>query len=232
MTEFTKLSVKDWAPDDQPREKLLSKGVNALSDAELVAIIFRSGNKKESVVELAQRVLNSYGNNLNRLGKVSPEDLMKNFKGIGEAKAIGIIAALELGKRRKAEDLYNRKKIVSSADIYTYFYPMLCDLPYEEFWALFLNNSSRIIDKIKVSQGGVCQTVVDEKFIYKEAVANLSSFVVLCHNHPSGNYLPSPQDHEITLKIKKGLEFLGMHLYDHIIIADGRYYSFADSGNI
>ena len=232
MTELIKLSVKDWSPEDRPREKLLSKGINALSNAELLAIILCSGTREETVVELSQRILQSFDNDLNRLGKVSVKDLMSNFRGIGKAKAIGIIAALELGKRRKAEEIHNRKKIVSSLDIYNYFYPILCDLPYEEFWALFLNRSNRIIDRLKISQGGTSETIVDGKFIYKEAIAHLASFVVLCHNHPSGNQLPSPQDNNITFRIKKGVELLDMRLLDHIILTDGKYYSYADEGKI
>ena len=232
MTEITKLSVKDWSPEDQPREKLLSKGANALSNAELLAVILRSGTKCETVVELSQRILQSFGNDLNRLGKTSANHLISNFKGIGEAKAVGIIAALELGKRRKAEDIHNRKKIICSLDIYNYFYPFLCDLPYEEFWALFLNQSNRIIDKYKISQGGISETVVDGKLIYKEAITRLTSFVVLCHNHPSGNQNPSPQDYSVTQRIRKGLEALEIHLVDHVILTDGNYYSFADEGRI
>ena len=232
MTELTKLSVKDWSPDDQPREKLLSKGVNTLSNAELLAIILRSGTRDETVVELSQRILQSFENDLNRLGKASANHLMANFKGIGEAKAIGIIAALELGKRRKAEDFNTRKKIICSMDIYNYFYPVLCDLQHEEFWALFLNHSNRVIDRLKISQGGISETTVEGKFIYKEAVTRLATFVVLCHNHPSGNRLPSLQDNTVTQRIKKGLELLDMHLLDHVILTDGRYYSFADEGKI
>ena len=232
MTELAKLSVKDWSPEDQPREKLMSKGINALSNAELLAIILRSGTKNETVVELSQRVLQSFGNDLNRLGKASANDLMSNFKGVGEAKAIGIIAALELGKRRKADDMSDRKKIICSMDIYNYFYPFLCDLQHEEFWALFLNHSNRIIDRYRISQGGVTETIVDGKIIYKEAISRLASFVILCHNHPSGNCLPSPQDNTITLRIKKGLEQLEMHLLDHVILTGGSYYSFADEGRI
>lgn len=232
MTELTKLSVKDWSPEDRPREKLLTKGVNSLSNAELLAVILRSGTKEETVVELSQRILQSFENDLSRLGKVSANHLMTNFKGIGEAKAIGIIAALELGKRRKAEDMENRKKIICSMDIYNYFYPVLCDLLHEEFWALFLNNSCRIIDRYKVSQGGISETAVDGKLIYKEAIARLASFVVLCHNHPSGNRLPSPQDNSVTLQIKNGLELLDIHLLDHVILTDGKYYSYADEGKV
>jgi len=233
MTNLAKLSVKNWSPEDRPREKLLLKGVNTLSNAELLAIILRSGTTKETVVELSQRILQSFGNDLNRLGKVSATQLMSDFKGIGKAKAIGIIAALELGKRRKAEEqLSSRKKIVTSVDIYNYFYPFLCDLPHEEFWALFLNRSNRIIDRFKISQGGISETIVDGKIIYKEAVSQLASYVVLCHNHPSGNHLPSPQDNTVTIRIKKGVELLDMILLDHVILTDGKYYSFADEGKI
>jgi len=232
MIDIVKLSVKNWSPEDRPREKLLSKGVSALSNAELLAVILRSGTKEETVVELSQRILQTFGNDLNRLGKVSANYLMSNFKGVGEAKAIGIIAALELGKRRKAEEARSQKKIITSLDIYNYFHPLLCDLPYEEFWALFLNHSNRVIDRFKLSQGGISETVVDGKLIYKEAIARLASFVVLCHNHPSGSYLPSPQDSRITDKIKDGLELLDMYLLDHVILTDGKYYSFADNGKI
>jgi len=232
MTELAKLSVRDWSPEDRPREKLLSKGVNALSNAELLAVILRSGTKEETVVELSQRILQSFGNDLNRLGKVTANHLISNFKGVGEAKAISIIAALELGKRRKAEDINKQKKIISSLDIYNYFHPFLCDLPHEEFWALFLNHSNRIIDRLKISQGGIAETVVDGKIIYKEAIARLASSVVLCHNHPSGNYMPSPQDTSVTFKIRKGLEALDMRLLDHVILTDGKYYSFADEGKM
>ena len=232
MADLAKISVKDWSPDDQPREKLLSKGVNSLSNAELLAIILRSGTTEETVVELSQRILMSFGNDLNRLGRVSANYLMDNFKGIGEAKAVGIIAALELGKRRKAEDMGSRKKIVCSMDIYHYFYPVLGELQYEEFWALFLNRSNRIIDQLKVSQGGISGTIVEGKFIYKEAIARLATFVVLCHNHPSGNHLPSSQDNTITFQIKKGLELLDIRLLDHVILTDGKYYSYGDDGKI
>jgi len=232
MTDLAKLSVKNWSPEDRPREKLLLKGVNTLSNVELLAIILRSGTTKETVVELSQRILQSFGNNLNRLGKASATQLMSDFKGIGKAKAIGIIAALELGKRRKAEELNSRKKIINSLDIYNYFYPFLCDLPHEEFWALFLNRSNRIIDRYKISQGGISETIVDGKLIYKEALSRLASYVVLCHNHPSGNHLPSSQDNTVTFRIKKGVELLDMTLLDHVILTDGKYYSFADEGKI
>jgi DNA repair protein RadC len=231
MTEQAKLTVKDWSPEDQPREKLLLKGVYSLSDAELLAIILGSGNREESVVELSQRILRSTENNINQLGKLSVKQLMK-FKGIGEAKAISIVAALELGKRRKAEDILNREKILFTKDIYHYFHPLLCDLHYEEFWALFLNRGHKIMDKVKISQGGVTATVVDAKIIYKEALIRLATSVVICHNHPSGNPRPSREDDLVTMKIKEGLKRLDMDLADHVIICDGSFYSYADEGRI
>lgn len=232
MTEPVKLSLKDLSADDKPREKLLSKGVNALSDAELLAIIIGSGNRNETVVELSQRILRSADNNLNQLGKFTIDYLISNFNGIGEAKAISIVAALELGKRRKANDVLMREKISCSKDIYEYFHPLLCDLPHEEFWALLLNRANKIIDRIKISQGGVSETVVDSKLIYKEAISRLASNIVLCHNHPSGNMRSSRQDDLITQKVKEGVKLLDMNLLDHIIICDGHYYSYADSGKI
>lgn len=228
----TKLSVKNWSPDDQPREKLLAKGAVALSDAELLAIIIGSGNTEETSVELSQRILQTAGNSINRLSKFSVNHLVSNFKGIGNAKAVGIVSALELGKRRKAEDVEIRKQILCSMDIYNYFYPMLCDLQCEELWALFLNGACRIIDRVKISQGGVKQTFVDGKLIYKEALTRLATGVILCHNHPSGNPKPSNLDDELTLRIKKGLRLFEIVLFDHLIFCDGKYYSYADEERI
>ncbi|MDR2621088.1 MAG: DNA repair protein RadC [Dysgonamonadaceae bacterium] len=229
---ITKLSVKDWSPEDQPREKLLTKGVSALSEAELLAIIIGSGNTEETSVELSQRILQTAENSINRLGKFSVNHLVSNFKGIGNAKAISIVAALELGRRRKAEDMENRKQILHSMDIYNYFYPMLCDLQCEEFWAVFLNTACRIIDRVKISQGGVGQTHVDGKLIYKEALIRLASGVILCHNHPSGNPKPSNLDDELTFRIKKGLHLLEISMLDHLIFCEGSYYSYADEERI
>lgn len=228
----TKLSVKEWAEEDRPREKLILKGIHTLSDAELLAIIIGSGSKKETAVELAQRILNAAENDINLLGKFSIKDLVSQFKGIGTAKAISIVASLELGKRRKIKKIVNKKKISCSRDIYEYFHPILGDLCYEEFWALYLNRANRIIDKIKISQGGVSETVVDSRLVYKNAIDKLASGVVICHNHPSGNIQPSNQDNAITLKIKRGVEMLDMSFLDHIIVCDGRYYSYADEGRL
>lgn len=227
-----KLTLKNWSPEDQPREKFLLKGVNALSDAELLAILIGSGNTEESAVQLAQRILSSVGNNLNQLGKLSVKQLVSSFKGIGEAKSISIISALELGKRRRASKIINLGQINYSQDIYDLFQPLLADLSYEEFWVLYLNRANKIIDRVKLSQGGVSQTVVDNRIIYKEALLRLCSSVVICHNHPSGNTTPSKQDEILTYKLKEGLKLLDIHLIDHIIICDNTYYSFADDGKI
>ncbi|MDR2691623.1 MAG: DNA repair protein RadC [Dysgonamonadaceae bacterium] len=229
---ITKLSIKNWSPADQPREKLLTKGTGALSDAELLAIIIGSGNIEENSVELSKRILHAAENNISQLGKFSVNDLVSNFKGIGNAKALSIVAALELGRRRKAEEPENRKKIGCSIDIYNYFYPVLCDLSHEEFWALFLNNSNRIIDRLKISQGGISKTGVDGRLIYKEALTRLASYVIFCHNHPSGNPKPSHHDDETTFRLKKGLLLLEIPLLDHLIFCEGKYYSYADKERI
>ncbi|MDR1526832.1 MAG: DNA repair protein RadC [Dysgonamonadaceae bacterium] len=231
MTDPAKLSVKEWSPEDRPREKLLHKGVYVLSDTELLAIILGSGSKGESVVDLSQRILQSVNNNINQLGKLSVKQLMQ-FKGVGEAKAISIVAALELGKRRKAEEILHRERILSSKDVYEYFYPLLCDLYYEEFWALFLNSASKVIDKLKVSQGGISATVVDSKIIYREALLRLATSVIICHNHPSGHPKPSKEDDSVTVQLQRGLKFLDMDLKDHVIVCDGNFYSYADEGRI
>jgi DNA repair protein RadC len=228
----SKLRLKDWAEEDRPREKLMLKGISSLSDTELLAIIIGSGSKKETVVELSQRILQSANNDIKLLGKMSIKHLMTNFKGIGEAKAISIVAALELGKRRQAAEFTGKKQISCSCDIYHLFHPLLCDLYYEEFWALFMNRSFGIIDKLKIGQGGVSEVLVDTKLIYKGALERLATYIALCHNHPSGNILPSRQDDEITMRIKKGIELLGMTLTDHVVLCDGNYYSYADEGRI
>ncbi len=232
MTITNKLSIKNWAEEDRPREKFLLKGISALSDAELLAILIGSGNTEESAVELSQRILFSANNNLNILGKFSIKQLISGFKGIGEAKAICIVAAMELGKRRKYAEIINREQIRCSRDIFDYFYPMLCDLQYEEFWILALNRSNKIIDKIKISQGGVSQTVVDNKLILKEVLSRLASGIILCHNHPSGNKKPSKEDDLITRKIKECCKLFDIEVIDHIIVADNDYYSYVDDGKL
>lgn len=232
MKNNVKLSVKDWSPDDQPREKLLSKGIRALSNAELLAIILGSGNREESVVELAQRILSSVNNDINRLAKIPIKQLISSFSGVGEAKAVGIAAALELGRRRKTKILTDQNQIRCSMDIFNYFYPFLIDLEYEEFWALYLNRANNILGKLKLSQGGISETIVDPRIIFKEGINSLASGIVLCHNHPSGNRKPSQQDNEITQKVKQGANLLGMYLLDHLIICGEQYYSYTDEGKL
>ena len=231
MTEYSNLKIKDWALEDRPREKLIKKGVQSLSDAEIIALLIGSGSRNETAVELSKKVLKSANNNLNELGKFNVEDLIK-MKGIGEAKAITILAALELGKRRKISEVITKKKITQSKDIFELFQPILGDLPHEEFWVLLLNRSNKIIEKIKISQGGVSGTVTDIKIILKQAIEKLASSVILCHNHPSGNRNPSKADDSITNKLKQGSELLDIQVLDHIIIADLEYYSYADEGKL
>jgi DNA repair protein RadC len=231
MAEYKNLSIKEWSLEDRPREKLLNKGISTLSDAELIAIIIRMGTRDESAVELAKRILNSVENNLNELGKLTVDDLQK-YKGMGEAKAIGIVAALELGRRRKLTESMNRKQITSSRDIYDIFHPVLADLPNEEFWIILLNRSNKLIERQKISQGGISGTVTDVRIILKTALEKLASAIILCHNHPSGNIKPSESDISITNKIKESGKLMDINLIDHIIVTDGKYYSFADEGMI
>jgi len=229
MAKYKNLSIKEWSLEDRPREKLLSKGISSLSDAELIAIIIGSGNKDETAVELSKRILGSVQHNLNELGKLTVDDLQK-YKGIGEAKAISIVAALELGRRRKLSETIDRQKITSSRDIYEVFHPLLGDLPHEEFWIILLNRSNKIIDRQKISQGGISGTVTDIRMILHIALEKLASALILCHNHPSGNHKPSESDIAITQKIKESGSLMEISLLDHIIITDGNYYSFADEG--
>lgn len=232
MDELKRISIKEWNDEDKPREKLLNKGRKSLSNAELIAIILGSGNKEESAVELSKRLLNSVDNNLISLGKLSIEKMMSSFKGIGQAKAISIVAVMELGRRRRESEVIEKKKIGSSKDIFELFQPNMTDLPYEEFWILLLNRANKIIDKYQISQGGVSGTIADPKIIFRLAITNLASSVILCHNHPSGNIKPSNEDTKLTKKIKLGCELLEIKLLDHIIIGDECYYSYADDGNL
>ncbi len=227
-----KLSIKEWAEDDRPREKVLQKGVSALSNAELLAILISSGNNEESAIQLSQRILNSVNNNLYGLGRLSLKDLVTNFKGIGVAKGVTILAALELGKRRAATDPLVRDVVRSSKDVYDALYPILSDLPHEELWALFLNRSNRIIDKQKLSQGGIAETTFDMKILLKFAVNALASGIVLCHNHPSGNLRPSQADDQLTRRVSQAVKLLDIQLFDHLIIAENRYYSYSDEGKL
>ncbi|WP_110311095.1 RadC family protein [Dysgonomonas alginatilytica] len=224
-----KLTITEWAEEDRPREKMLIKGISALSDAELLAILIGSGNKNESAVELSQRILYSVNNNLNSLGKLSINDLIQNFKGIGEAKAITIIAAMELGKRRSLSETEKYQQISSSRDIFHIFQPILGDLRHEEAWALLMNTSNKVLKKIPVSKGGITGTVIDIRLIIKEAIENLATNIVLVHNHPSGDTKPSEEDNAITKKLKEACKLIDIHLMDHVIICDDGYYSYLDN---
>lgn len=225
------LNIREWSPEDRPREKLLLKGTSALSEAELVAILIGSGTAKTSAVELAKKVLLLSNNNLNELARLSVKDLMK-IKGIGEAKAIAIVAALELGRRRKAQDLDEKPKISSSKDAFDLIQGHLMDLPHEEFWVLLLNRMHQVVKKKRISEGGVSGTVADPKIIYKLALEDLASGVIVAHNHPSGNLKPSQSDIDLTRKLKEAGRFLEVQLLDHLIIANRNYFSFADEGLI
>lgn len=222
-----KLNIKQWAEEDRPREKLLLKGKNALSDAELIAILINSGNKTETAVELAKRILASVNNDLNQLAKLNITDLMQ-FNGIGEAKAISISAALELGRRRK--DSIEEKKITINASKIAYeaISGVLSDLPHEEFWVLYLNRKNEVIRKENISKGGIVGTVADGKIIFKHAVNHLASAIILCHNHPSGNLKPSDADIKLTKKLKEIGQLMDTPVIDHIIVGNNNYFSFAD----
>lgn len=222
-----KLNIKSWAEEDRPREKLLLKGKNALSDAELIAILIGSGNKTETAVELAKRILASVNNDLNQLAKLNLTDLMQ-FNGIGEAKAISIAAALELGRRRKESTEEKKIKISSSKNAYEAISDVLSDLPHEEFWVLYLNRKNEVIKRENISKGGVTGTVADGKIIFKNAINALASAVVLCHNHPSGNLNPSQADIELTKKMKGIGVLMDTPVIDHIIVGNNNYFSFAD----
>ncbi len=230
MDIYQKTSIKNWAEDDKPREKLMLKGKNSLSDAELIAILIGSGNRDESAVDLSKRILRSVNDNLIELSKLSISQLQKNFKGIGEAKAISIIAALELGKRRRSSEVLIKNKITSSKDAFEIFQNYVSDIQYEEFWIIILNRSNHIIKTLSISEGGVAGTVVDPKKIFKLALENNASSLVLCHNHPSGNIQPSEADFRITKKIINAGEMLEIKIIDHLIIGDEKYFSFADQG--
>jgi DNA repair protein RadC len=221
--------ILSWAEEDRPREKLLLKGKAALSDAELIAILIGSGTRELSAVDLSKVILQKAVNNLNELAKLSIKDLMK-VKGIGEAKAISIIAALELGRRRKESEGVRRPRISSSRDAYEQIQPYLLDLPHEEFWLLLLNRANEVIKPIQVSQGGVSGTVADPKIIFKFAIENLSSAIILVHNHPSGNLKPSEADKELTRRLSSAGKLLEIPVLDHLIFTDGGYLSFADEG--
>ena len=225
------LGIKSWAEEDRPREKLLSKGRHVLTEAELIAILIGSGNKEETAVGLSKRILASVSNNLNELGKLNINELIK-FKGVGEAKAISIIAALELGRRRKETEQIKREKIVTSQNVYEIMKSSFLDLPHEEFWLLLLNRANDVIKRCLISRGGIAGTVVDTKIIFKTAIENYATSIIICHNHPSGNLKPSDADFKITKNIKEVGKIMEIALLDHLIITDNGFYSFADQGTL
>jgi len=225
------IKITEWAVEDRPREKLIQKGTASLSDAELLAILISSGTKHKSAVDLGRELLLIVNNNLNSLGKLSINDL-KKLHGIGPARAVTIAAALELGRRRKLAEMPEMPQIKCSRDVYDIFQPLLSDLSHEEFWILFLNRSNRIINRMKLSQGGISGTVTDVRIVMKKAIEYLASGIIVCHNHPSGNLNPSESDSKITQKIKEAGNLMDIQLLDHLIISDNDYYSFADNGLI
>lgn len=220
-------SIKQWNEDDRPREKMLLKGRLALSDSELIAILIGSGNRKESAVALSQRILASTSYNLNELAKLTFSDLVK-FKGVGEAKAIAIIAALELGRRRKREEVLKKQKINSSSSVFELMQPLIGELPHEEFWIVYLNNSNGVLKTHQLSKGGITGTVVDVRLVYKLALELGAVAVILAHNHPSGTLKPSHADLQLTKKLKTAGESLDIKVLDHLIVTEKTYFSFAD----
>lgn len=221
--------INQWAEDDRPREKLLLKGKAALSDSELLAILIGSGSRNESAVQLCQRILASTGHNLNRLGKLSVAQLME-FKGIGEAKALSITAALELSRRKRAEGALDLDKITSSKSVFEIMQPVIGELPHEEFWVLYLNNSNRVIQKAQLSVGGITGTIVDIRIIFKKALECNATSLILTHNHPSGKLKPSDADREITKKLKLAGQQMDILVLDHVIVTENGFYSFNDQG--
>ena len=228
---MAKLTITQLSVDDRPREKMMMHGARALSNAELLAILIGSGTVEETAIELSQRVLNDVDNSLNSLGKYDLKQLMA-YKGIGEAKAITIMAAMELGRRRREEEPTERPTLGTSRAAYDYMAPRLVDLPHEEFWAILLNRAGRVIDVVMVSKGGTASTAVDIKIIMRAAIQNLASAIILCHNHPSGSSNPSREDEVLTRRVAEAAQLMDLRVLDHIIVADNRYYSFADEGDL
>ncbi|MDT0644802.1 DNA repair protein RadC [Zunongwangia sp. F363] len=222
-------SIKNWAEDDRPREKLLQKGRASLSDSELIAILIGSGNRKESAVELSKRILASTQNNLSELGRLSVSQLC-SFNGIGEAKAVSIVAALELGRRRRLEEALEKKKITSSHSVFELMQPVIGELPHEEFWIIYLNNSNKVLEQLQLSKGGITGTLVDVRITLKKALELGATSIILTHNHPSGNLKPSEADRQLTAKLKTASGSLDIKVLDHIIVTEKSYFSFADEG--
>jgi DNA repair protein RadC len=231
MTYEARIPIKQWSEDDRPREKLLLKGRAALSNAELIALLLGSGTRNESAVDLAKRILDQSGHNLSELARCQLSDLQK-FKGVGIAKGVTILAALELGNRKRGQDALVREKVAGSRDVFELFHGELADAQYESFWILLLNRANRVIRKVNISEGGISGTVADPKKIFKMALEHNASSVILCHNHPSGNNQPSEADIRLTRKLKDAGLMLDLPVLDHLIIGGDSYFSFADEGMI
>ena len=229
MTE--KLNINQWAAEDRPREKLERLGPASLSNAELLAILVGSGSPQETAVDLMKRILNDCHNNLNTLGKLTIADLCR-YNGVGPAKAITILAACELGKRRQMESNEERPDLATATRIYNHMHPVMQDLDVEEFWALLMNQHYRLIKKVRISHGGITETSVDIRIVMKEAVLANCTILAVCHNHPSSNLSPSRADDELTRSIKRACELLQIHFMDHVIITDGQYYSYHELGKV
>ena len=229
MKRYNSHALTTWAVEERPREKVMANGVQYLSDAELLAILLGSGTRNMDAVELARLILKGAGNTLQQLGRQGIGDLVR-IKGVGPAKAITLLAAMELGRRRAGMQHPEKIPVKSSETVFNLFHPLMGDLEYEEFWLLMLNRANRVLGRFKVSQGGLSGTVIDTRIILKKALDNLASSIIVCHNHPSGNKQPSDADVKITEKLKKAAEMLEIKLLDHVIIADKSYFSFADEG--
>jgi DNA repair protein RadC len=231
MEQRTRQSIKDWPEDERPREKVMRNGVATLSKSELLAILIGSGNAEESAVELMKKVLASCGDSIAELSKLTVDDLCE-FKGIGPAKAITIVAACELWKRRRDDDKGEQKRIKCSSDIYEYFYPLMCDLTIEETYVLLLNNMNRVIDHVKISSGGLTASTVDVRLVLREALMKRATAVALCHNHPSGNTRPSRDDDNVTVSIAAACKVMNVRFLDHLVFTDGGYFSYNDESRL
>ncbi len=230
MAEIYKIGIKELTVEDRPREKLVQKGISSLSETDLLAIIIGSGSKRESALELARKILAGYKNNLNELGKATVDELKARYHGVGEAKAISIVATLELGRRRLLQETLEMAVIKSSSDVYNLLFPVIADLPHEEFWIILLNRANKVKSRINISKGGMTGTVIDVRLIMKKALESHASSIILCHNHPSGNIEPSDADKQITVKLKEAGKIMEIPVLDHLIVTQNGYFSFADNG--
>ena len=228
---MSNITIARWAEEDRPREKLMQNGPGVLSDSELLAILIGSGSTKESAVSLMQRILADCGNNLNTLGKMSLHELMR-YNGIGEVKAVTILAACELGKRRHATPAAARPDLGSASAAYDYMLPKMQDLDVEEAWVLLMNQRFHLVKAVRLSHGGLSETAVDVRIVMREAILAGATVLTLCHNHPSGNCRPSGDDDRLTQKIRKACETMRIYMADHIIVTDGCYYSYAEEGRL